>query len=67
MPAPPTPPAPPVAPLPGDPSSTREDTVDAPAADGVDDALAILQALERGDLDVAEAERRLAALDRSDA
>jgi hypothetical protein len=41
--------------------------VDAPAADGVDDALAILQALERGDLDVAEAERRLAALDRSDA
>ena len=67
VPAPPTPPAPPVAPSPADPSATRDDTVDAPAADGVDDALAILQALERGDLDVAEAERRLAALDRSDA
>jgi hypothetical protein len=64
VPAPPAPPEPPVAPSPAAPPAGP----DAPASSqSDDDALTILQALERGDLDVAEAERRLADLDRSDA
>ena len=64
-PASPPPPEPPVAPAVADPSATVDPATDPALADL--DALAILQALERGDLDVAEAERRLAELDRSDA
>jgi hypothetical protein len=69
LPGPPTPPRPPVAPNPPAPLRRPGDAATTPEADPTagDDAeaarLAILQALEHGEIDVAEAADRLAQLD----
>lgn len=71
-PAPPTPPTAPRPPMPPVPSGTTASIDESPtivvdragpAVDDDDPSLAILRALERGEIDVAEAGRRLAALD----
>ena len=64
MPRPPSPPAPPRAPsLPPAPGRSPEPTATAESSPADDERMAILRALEGGELDVATAMERLAALD----
>jgi hypothetical protein len=77
IPVPPTPPAAPTAPLPPlpatpdhEPALSRAGEPGAPAADGEpvdDERMGVLRALENGEIDVATAMDRLAALDAGDA